>query len=94
MYIKYLALRVCMSRLKPLPHPRDYFANETTFQRDLNQVRAENFRVQREYDYMAVNRDISASNYRRWGMDRPEERAESEYAFERQAFERQEAVIY
>jgi hypothetical protein len=94
MYTNCFALRVCMPRLKPLPRPRDYFANETTFQRDLNQVRAENFRTQRMYDYMAVDRDISASNYRRWGIDRPEERAEREYALRVQAFERQEAVLY
>ena len=94
MYIKYRTPRVCMPRLKPLPHPRDYFANEITFHRDLNQVRAENFRVQRMYDYMAVDRDISASNYRRWGIDRPEERAECEYVRRVQAFERQDVVLY
>ena len=82
-----------MSRLKPLPQPRDYFANGATFQRDLNQVRAENFRTQRMYEYLAANRDISASNYRRWGVDRPEERAEGEYVRRVQAFEKQDALV-
>jgi hypothetical protein len=45
------------------------------------------------YEYLAANRDISASNYRRWGVDRPEERAEGEYVRRVQAFERQDAVV-
>ena len=50
-------------------------------QRDLDRVR----------QYMAANRDISVSNYLRWGLSRAsaEERADREYAQSVQVFEAQ-----
>jgi hypothetical protein len=54
----------------PLPDRKDYGLYEAAYQRDLNSIRAENYRTLRRQEYMSVSRSISVSNHQRWGKER------------------------